>query len=547
MAEIYLLALVIALASALAILMRRLKQPLIVSYLLAGAILSALHLVQPEQLKFLSFLPEIGLAFLLFLVGMELDLSELRSLGRNVMMTGVTQVVLTTTVLYFVLGNLVVALALAFSSTILVVKLLLEGKELSSLHGKLAVGILLFEDLLAILVLMFLSGSSGPIGWVIVKGLFLIWAAVFSGRRLLPRVFGWTAENSELLFLTGIGWCLLFVSLSLAIGFSLGIGAFLAGVSLAQSVYRSQISGRIKPLRDFFIMIFFIDLGAGMSISALNGNWKFAIIILLYMVVIKPTIFFAVLTVRKFRVHTAFQTAILLSSVSEFALIILALAAKTGFVPSQMFSPIIFATVLSFITSSLLVTHKRAIYLKIKLILKKLERKGAVGVGFFPTGKQEFKDHAILIGCHRGGGVILPVLRKVFGNNLMVVDFNPDIINELRNNFVPCLYGDVSDPEIAEMLNLKEASLVVSTVRDLVDNLALLDEIERAQSKAVTIITAGDAKEAIKLYERGAHHVSMPLTLEGESIGRLIGENLETLVKEKERKLGELKRAEVLR
>lgn len=550
MTEIYLLALVISLASALAILMRKLRQPLIVSYLLAGATLSALGLVTSEQLQFLAFLPEIGLAFLLFLIGMELDLGECQRLGKNIVIGAIGQVVITAAALYFLKGNLILALALSFSSTILVVKLLLERKELSSLHGKLAVGILLLEDLLAILVLMFLStGHSSPL-LIFIKGAVLIWVALFSGKRILPKIFRWTSENSELLFLTGVAWCLLFVSLSLFIGFSVGIGAFLAGVSLAQSVYRGQISGRIKPLRDFFIMLFFLDLGTSLSFSAISGNWNLALFILGYTFLIKPLIFFITLTWLRFRVHTAFQTAILLSSISEFSLIILVTAGKLGLVGAEIISPVIFTTVVSFVLSALLVSQKRVVYGVAKVVLKKLERKGVVGVSFFPNESQQFVNHAILIGCHRSGSVVLPMLRKIFGDNLLVVDFNPDVIDSLKNSFVPCLYGDVADPEIADLLNLKQAGLVVSTVRDLSDNLALLDALEKAQSKAIIIITAGDSAEAVTLYERGAHHVSLPLLLEGDSISRLIfdhRESLSDLAKQKDRKLGELKRAEIHR
>ncbi len=550
MTEIYLLAAVLTLASGLAILMRKIRLPLIVSYLLAGMLLSAFGLVRPEQLQFLSFLPEMGLAFLLFLVGMELDLGEFRSLGKSVLLAALGQVAITAIFLYLLWGNPVLALALSFSSTILVVKLLLEGKELASLHGKFSVGILLVEDLLAVLLLMGLSGGAGSVWWVVLRGLFLIWAAIFLGKRLLPGLFRLTAENTELLFLTGIGWCLLFVSLSLFLGFSLGVGAFLAGVSLAQSVYRSQISGRIKPLRDFFIMIFFIDLGASLSLSALSGAWWSALGLAAYVVLVRPAVFFGILTVSKFRVHTAFQTGILLSSISEFALIILVVAGKMGQVPTEILSPVVFAAVLSFIFSSVMVTHKGVIYAALKGGLKRLERPGAISVGFFPGEKLDFSQHAVLVGCHRSGQLILPVLKKIYGNNLIVVDFNPEVIEQLKNSFVPCLYGDVSDPEIAEMLALKQADLVVSTVRDLTDNLALLDALEKSQSKATVVITASDTKEAITLYERGAHHVSLPLLLEGGSIGRLIADHqgkLGDLAKDREKKLGELKRAEVHR
>ena len=158
---------------------------------------------------------------------------------------------------------------------------------------------------------------------------------------------------------------------------------------------------------------------------------------------------------------------------------------------------------------------------------------------------EELEGHAVLIGCHRSGGIILRALRRVFGEKLIVVDFNPDVISELRDQFVKCLYGDISDLEIQEQLALGKAKLIVSTVRDLDSDLGLLDYLEKIQSKALVIVTAADAGEAIKLYERGAHHVSLPLTLEGSSLSHLITDhqgNFHHLATEKERKLGELKR-----
>lgn len=553
MTEIYLLALVVCLASGLAILVRRYKQPLVVSYIVAGALLSIFGLVRPEQWQFLKFLPEIGLAFLLFMVGMELDLREFRSLGRNILIAGLGQILVSSLFLFWLTGNLVVGIALSFSSTILVVKMLIEEKELVSLQGKLAMGIALLEDLVAVVLLIFLgllgSGrnlSFGPGILVLVKAAFLIWLALFAGRKILPKIFEHTADNQELLFLTGIGWCLLFVSVALYLGVSVAIGAFLAGVSLAQSVYRVQISGRIKPLRDFFIMLFFIDLGAGISVSALGSSASLLAVLVGYTLLIKPTIYFVTLTILRFRVHTAFKTAVLLSSISEFSLITVYLAAASGLLPADLTSVVVFATVVSFVLSSFLITHGQSIFSRVKVVLKKAERKKTFSIDFVPEGQLEFKNHAVLIGCHRSGEIVLKMFRKLYDENVLVLDFNPEVVENLKNNFVSCLYGDISDPEVAEKLNLKQAKLVVSTVRDLHDNLALLDSLEKTQSKAVVIITASDASEAIRLYERGAHHVSLPLTLEGLSISRLISDyqgSWGELVREREKKLGELKRA----
>lgn len=558
--EIYLLALALALACGLAFIMRRFRQPLIVSYLLAGAIISIFGLVRPQQWQNLSLLPEIGFAFLLFLVGMELDLGQLRSLGKNILFAALAQVAMGGVVLLWVLRSfgittgavLIGALALTFSSTILIVKFLLEKGDLGSLHGKLAIGVTLTEDLVAVVLLMFLGFMNGQGSLTLVSGLlllakaaFLIWLALFSGKKVLPRVFRLAADNSELLFLTALGWCLIFVSVATLLGTSLGIGAFLAGISLAQSVYRVQISGKIKPLRDFFIMIFFINLGATLSLSAITAAPGLVLILVLYVIVVKPVIFLVTLSWLRFRSHTAFRTAVLMSSISEFSLVILFQAGQSGLFPTQFVSPVVLAAVVSFICSSLLIAHSHRIYTKIDWLLKKIERKETLNLDFIPEGRLEFKDHAILAGCHRSGMIILSRLRKLFGENVLVLDFNPEVVEQLRNDFVSCLFGDIADLEVQERLNLKEAKLVVSTVRDLEDNLAMLDALEKVQSKAVVIVTANSEAEAIVLYERGAHHVSLPLALEGASISRLISDyqdSLLELAKDRERKLGELRR-----
>ncbi len=560
MQEIFLLALVTFASAALATIFLRLRQPLLVTYLAVGAGLSAVHLVKPEQLEFLAFLPEIGLAFLLFLVGMELDLSEFRSLGKKVLLATVLQVAVTTAVIGGVLSGVgwgmaeaaLVGAAISFSSTILVVKLLLERREITSMHGKLSVGILLVEDLLAVSILMAMTivgqGESLGIidaGLVAIKGIVLIVVALLIGRKVLPRVFGYMAQNLELLFLAGISWCLLFVSVTTALGFSLAIGAFLAGVSIGQSVYRVQISTRIKPLRDFFIMLFFVNLGTGLSITGISSQLLLAIAILGYAVIIKPVVFLVLFTRFGFRARSSWQTGIYLSSVSEFSLIILAAGAKEGILPQGVLSPAIFGTVLSFVLSSFLVTHQARVYRFLEKGLRLLETKERVSLERATHNVDELTDHAILVGCHRSGTIILRGLQRVFGERLVVVDFNPDVVAVLREQFVPALYGDATDPEVLEKLVVPRAKLLVSTVRDLETNLALLDTVSKENPKAVVLMTAADAKEAVKLYEGGAEFVSLPLTLEGTNLADLIvshQRHLETIGAERERKLAEARR-----
>jgi voltage-gated potassium channel Kch len=158
---------------------------------------------------------------------------------------------------------------------------------------------------------------------------------------------------------------------------------------------------------------------------------------------------------------------------------------------------------------------------------------------------KELADHAILIGCHRSGEIILARMKKIFEENLIVVDFSPDVIDKLQKEGIPSLYGDMTDPEVYEQLNLKEAKIVVSTIRDIDDNLTLLDIMNQAGSKAAVIISAADNAEALKLYEKGAHHVSLPTDLEGASISNLVtdnGNHLRSLMADKKEKLEQVKK-----
>lgn len=551
MEEIYLLTLIISLAAGLALLVSRWKQPLLVSYIAAGAILSAFHLVKPEQLEFLAILPEVGLAFLLFLVGMELDLREFKKLGKNILILTLGQVVITTAIVGVLTQNLLIGIAAAFTSTILVVKILLEERELSSLHGRFAIGSLLVEDLLAVVLLMAMGiaatgqTSAGDFIGVVFKGVGLIYLSLAAGKKILPRIFNFCASSTELLFLAAISWCLLFVSFAILVGFSLSVGAFLGGVSLAQSVFRVQISARLKPLRDFFIMIFFLDLGTGLSISGVSANLALALGLLFFAVVIKPLIFILILSGLKYRAHTAFQTGVYISSISEFSLIVVVMGAKAGFVPQEYISPVIFATVMSFVISSLEITHRHRIYQFLHRFLKRLESSRISEEKSSQLAERVWENHAVLIGCHRAGEIVLKGLVPLYGQNILVLDFNPEVVDNLRNRAVACVYGDAADAEVLDFLNLKKAKLIVSTVRDLQDNLFLLDYLEKIQSTAVVIVTAEEVEQAIKLYERGAHHVSLPMDLEGHSLVRLVHDHRHQpkwFVQEREKKLGELKR-----
>src|SRR3989344_4407040 len=307
------LAIILGLSSLLGYVTHKLKLPILIAYLLVGLTLATAAVFNLKDSTILHFLPEIGIAFVLFLVGMELDLREIKSLGKPILMASILQILISSIAGYAMAGALgfstieavYLGLGLSFSSTIVVVKLLLEKNDLNSLYGKLSVGILLMEDLIAVLILLGLTVSPSffniglqqtfPIVSFILKVTVLFGLTVVINRYILPKIFDEVSESSELLFLSAIAWCFIYVAFALSLGFSVVIGAFLAGIGLASSPYHYQIQGKVKPLRDFFVALFFVYLGTQVNFSQVTAALPTILAFTLYAVLVKPIIFLLVL------------------------------------------------------------------------------------------------------------------------------------------------------------------------------------------------------------------------------------------------------------
>ena len=526
------LAFVLLLSCFYGFLIFRLKLPLIASYLLAGVTVAALGFLNIVDSGLFKFLPNIGIAFVMFLIGMELDLREVRSLGKPIIITALAQIIISGVAGYAIAGSLgfplkegiFIGLGLCFSSTVVVIKLLLEKRDLASLYGKLSIGILLVEDIVAIIALMVLSLGSSYFGLGLQQNLPLItlilkaagfFALTFIlSRYVLERVFAAVAKSVELLFLTALTWCFLFTSLAVLSGFSVVIGAFLAGISLASSPYHFQIQGKIKPLRDFFVTLFFIYLGAQVRLTDVISIWPALLILTAFAIFIKPVIFLLVLGVFGFRRHTLFQTALNLSQISEFSLIILLLGVSTGAVRPVALSLMALVGVLSIIISSIMITYSKKIYVFVGPVLHFFEHSSKTHFLEIKDDEQ-FADHVVVIGAHRVGG---PVVRFLNREKIpfVVLDFNPHVIEELYQRRVRSIYGDVGDPDVLDFLNLEKALLIVSTATGMDDNEILIEECKRRKVKARLIVRAIDADHAKALEALGADYVILPEQVSGE-------------------------------
>lgn len=533
-------ALVLTLSSILGYVVHKFKLPLVVAYLLAGVVLSFLiafvgdffYIPDIHHLRLFDFLPEIGIAFVLFLIGMELDLREIKALGFPIIVGSVGQIILSSIAGFAISGflgfsqteSVLLGLGLAFSSTVVVIKLLLEKRDLASLYGKLSVGMLLVEDLVAIGVLMFISVSSSafglgfqnslPILTLLLKALGLFVLTFVLSRFVLEKVFERVAKNVELLFLTAVTWCFLFTTVAIIAGFSVVIGAFLAGVALASSPYHLQIQGKIKPLRDFFVTLFFVYLGSQSKPMDFVSYFPIILVFTLYALLIKPIIFLLILGIFGFRRHTIFQTALNLSQISEFSLVVMLVGVQLKLVDSSALSVMSAVAVLSIVFSSIMITYSKQLYKVVKPFVGFFEHRNKI---HFLEVKNEaqLEDHVIVIGAHRVGGPIVKFLQRE-KIPLLVMDFNPHVVDELHTKGVNVVYGDVGDTEVLDSLSLGQARLIISTATDLTDNEILLAECKRRKVRAKIVVRALDPDHADLLKKMGADYVILPEKVSGD-------------------------------
>jgi len=545
------LALVLVIATILGLISRSFKQPLILAYIFTGIIISVFGLFKEVNKSILDLLSNLGIAFLLFLVGIDLDTDDLKYVGRAAIFTGLGQIIftaLTGFVLISALGfstinALYMAFALTFSSTVIIIKLLSEKHDLQSLYGKVAIGYLLVQDFVAILALMILSGfGQGKIPSVTVlilifiKGLFLVGFAYGMAKTVLKHVFRLASYSTELLFVSAIAWAFLLSALAELMGFSIAIGAFLAGVAIASSAYRIQISARVKPVRDFFIIIFFILLGASLSTGAAKVLVSHVVILSAFVLIGNPLIVFAIMLSLKFRNRTSFLTSVTVAQISEFSLILMSVGRMLGHVTGSAVSLVAAVGIITITVSAYLILYGGRIYRKLDKYLAKLFPQKAHDP--YVTNREILKDHIILIGAEQMGWDILEFLKNKVSDKqkIVVVDFNPEIIKTLTATGYTAVFGDVSDPEVLEELEFAHAKLVIITDPDVVDNSVLIKFAKEKNYKGPIIAAAYWIHDAIRIYEVGADYVVVPETVGGEHISKILAENWQDLGKIKKEK-----------
>ena len=419
-------------------------------------------------------------------------------------------------------------IALAFSSTIVIVKLLTEKKDLQSLHGKIAVGYLLVQDFVAIGILIVLSGmgTAGNIdwqnlAWAGAKGALLVGVALWLSGQVLPRVLVWLGESTEMLFVAAIAWCIAVAAMvsSPEVGFSLEIGGFLAGLALSGAAQHLQIGARVRPLRDFFLTLFFVSLGANIHLGDIAHLWWPTVMLSLFVIIAKPLIMMVIMGGLGYKKRTSFLVAITAGQISEFSLIVMAAAARVGQVGQIELALAAMVGAVTMVASSHLILNGGWLYQRLILFLRMFERRHLNPEPGVQTAK--LVDHIVLVGHNRIGSVLYPVLAKL-GHKTVVVDFDPHRVEELVSQGSEAVYGDLADFDLYTDLSLARASLIISTVDSPMDNLQFLQYVKGGRLRPVTVVTAGDAAAAEALYHGGADYVLIPHAVGGEYLAHMI-------------------------
>ncbi|AFM15842.1 Kef-type K+ transport system, predicted NAD-binding component [Mycolicibacterium chubuense NBB4] len=532
------IAVLLAVATAAGLLASRLRQPLIVAFIVVGILVGPVGFGWVSADHSLQLLAKLGLAILLFLVGLRLDLHMIRSTGPVALATGLGQVVFTSVIGYFIaralgMGSvtaLYVAMAVTFSSTIIVVKLLSDKRELDQLHGRIALGFLIVQDIVVIVLMIGLTavgqgtgeGFATGIAGVAIKGAGLLAGVWLLMRFVLPWLVAQVARSQELLVVFGVSYAVSLAAICEWLGFSSEVGAFLAGISLAGMPIRDALGARLVSLRDFMLLFFFLDLGAALQFTDATTQITEAVVLSLFVLVAKPFIVTAIMAVMRYPVRVGFRVGLPVAQISEFSLILAALGSNLGHITNATVSLITVVGLITIGVSTYLTVYDDRIYRWMERWLRVLERKQSRRPQPDRTG-QDFD--VILFGLGRFGSHLAERLSRA-GHRVLGVDFDPHGVKLHRRSGVAATYGSAEDSDLLEALPLDQARYVISAIPELSTNLTLLHALRQHGFGGTIALTAHTRHDAEQLRATGVDIVLEPFSAAAhttsEALNRLI-------------------------
>ncbi len=509
-----------------------LRQPMILAYLIAGVVIGPeigpKLITDPANIATIS---EIGLILLLFIVGLEINLRTLFKKGRALTIVGVGSFLISVFLgmgFFSAIGfedSLYLSLFCALSSTAIVVKILYDKAEMDTLHGKMTVGILIFQDIWAILILILQPNFSNPdltvMATALIKGLLLVGFGILMSQYVLRYIFKWVSNTPEMVVVVAIGWCAIVSGLAYAIGISMEMGALIAGMSISTFSYSFLISSRIHPLRDFFLTLFFISFGMKIPLP----QWTMltsTLIVVGFVVVSRFMAMYPLLWLTKNSVRTSFITSLNLAQISEFSLVIGGLGLSYGHIKNETMSLLLYAMALTSIFSSYTVKFNHAIYFS----FQRLMGKHLVPKESRPQAKGR---PIVILGFHRGAQAFLNVLlaeAPEFKEKITVIDFNAEVLEPLKTEGIECIVGDLAMADTLRKARIKDANYIISAVSDTflknTSNLELVKSCRRLAPKATILATSDFADGGDELLSAGASEVIMPYVLSGSAFAHRV-------------------------
>ena len=530
------LTLVLALAAVVGLAARWLRQPLIVAFIGVGIAVGPVGFGWVDGGGEIKLLAEVGIAILLFLVGLKLDLRLLRSSGPVALATGLGQVLFTslggfgialalgldrTTALY-------VAVALTFSSTIIIVKLLGDKRELDQQHGRIAIGFLIVQDIVVILVMIALTsfsvdtGDSVPVQLLLLvaKAGGFIGAIALTVRFVLPWLLHQVARSAELLVLFSVAWAIGLAAASDALGFSSEVGAFVAGVALATTPYREAVGARLISLRDFLLLFFFIELGAQLDFNDAGAQIGQALILSAFVLIGNPIIVLVIMGAMGYRKRTAFLAGLTVAQISEFSLILMALGLSLGHITSRSVGLVTVVGLITIGVSTYMILYSIPLFNRLSPLLSIFERDNPR-----PLDEPEASEdvEVILYGLGRYGSMIATELRLA-GVSFMAVESDPQLVAAAAEHGVGnTIYGDAEDLEFVHTLPLDRTPWVVSAIPTADVNLTLLHALRSSDFTGKVALTAHSNADAAVMAAAGADVVLQPFTDAADHVLAILG------------------------
>lgn len=513
----YEISVILLLAAILGSIGNKLKQPLIVMFIALGILVgpAALNIVQSKEI--IHLLAEIGIVILLFIVGLKLDLRIIKNVGKIALLTGLGQVIFTslfgfaisTALGFSLLHSFYIAIALTFSSTIVIVKLLSDKKEVDTLHGQISIGFLIVQDIVVIL-LMILLGTIGQaeqinilqkVTQTALVGALLGSIAYIASKWIFPKISTFLAKSQELLILSCIAWAISLAALGDALNFSAEVGAFIAGVSLASSQFKDVIDGRLTNLRDFLLVFFFVSLGANLDLSVINTQINAAIILSFFVLIGNPLIVLTIMGLMGYSRRTSFLSGLTVAQISEFSLIFASLGLAIGHINQEVLGLITLVGLITIGLSTYLILYSHQIFNKLSPFLKIFERK--------KLAEQEQKKYKannydiIIIGLGRFGKKLTQILEKNHQTKYLGIDFNPVVVNQFRKKKQNVIYGDIEDPDLMEQVPFEKSKIIINTISNYEYAQKLTSYLEKLDYQGKIYLTAiqGRDLEMIKNYQ----------------------------------------------